>query len=202
MIVIGCAILNLSLRAMLSSNAKLEINAIASWTAFTTVSLHVISFYVAQCSHNHAYHVGSSTKTPSSSVWPGGMIILQCTTRAQILKAEAIGPKVPATKGNAVEANHHRLGARKACSSSSTSSSSSTYCCSAAADSAVMGSSKPGSFMFLWRRLHVLAIRRTSGLSPRRVSTTPDHLKSIPIYESKIVRRGMEVQKDGAKEVL
>lgn len=37
------------------------------------------------------------------------MYTLQCTTNAQILKADAIGPKVPAINGNAVLANHHRL---------------------------------------------------------------------------------------------
>jgi hypothetical protein len=55
------------------------------------------------------YHFGSGIGTPFSSAAPGGMYTLQCTTKAQILNAEAIGPNVPAMSGNAVLANHHRL---------------------------------------------------------------------------------------------
>lgn len=65
--------------------------------------------------------------SPCASVPPGGMDILQLSTRAHILNALAIGPKVPwnsnqtmlfdhhtftrhtAISGNPVEANHHRL---------------------------------------------------------------------------------------------
>ena len=34
---------------------------------------------------------------------------LQCSIKAQRLKADAIGPNVPAMRGKRVVANHHRL---------------------------------------------------------------------------------------------
>ena len=48
---------------------------------------------------------------------PGGRIWRQGRTRAQMLKAEATGPRVPAIRGKAEAANHQRLGrARKSAS--------------------------------------------------------------------------------------
>lgn len=55
------------------------------------------------------YQPGSSTVTPLSSRVPGSTYARQCTTSAHILNVEAMGPNVPATSGNAVEANHQRL---------------------------------------------------------------------------------------------
>ncbi len=40
---------------------------------------------------------------------PGGIYCRQGRTRAQMLKAEATGPNVPATIGRAVAANQYRL---------------------------------------------------------------------------------------------
>lgn len=48
-------------------------------------------------------------ESPITSEPPGGIETLQLSTSAHMLKALAIGPKVPAMRGHAVEANHHRL---------------------------------------------------------------------------------------------
>ena len=48
-------------------------------------------------------------KVAVEMVWPGLIFCSQGRERAQILKAEATGPRVPAIMGNAEEANHHRL---------------------------------------------------------------------------------------------
>ena len=57
-----------------------------------------------------AYHDGSSAKLESVMVAPGGICCRQGRTRAQMLKALATGPRVPAIMGNADDANHQRLG--------------------------------------------------------------------------------------------
>lgn len=54
-------------------------------------------------------HGGSVTKIASVISPPGTSLCLHGRTRAQILKAEAVGPSVPAIMGNADEANHQRL---------------------------------------------------------------------------------------------
>lgn len=55
------------------------------------------------------HHFGSGIGIPCSSACPSGMKTLQCTTKAHIEKADAIGPKVLAIKGNAVLNIHHEL---------------------------------------------------------------------------------------------
>ena len=60
----------------------------------------------------------------------------------------AIGPKVPARRGNAVDANHHLEGLRKACSSSRSKSNSSLLSSSIFSEVSLIGLSSPGSFMF------------------------------------------------------
>lgn len=72
---------------------RFDISAIVSWAALIPMS-----------------HFGSSIGMPFCSAAPGGIETRQCTTRAHIEKAEAMGPNVPAIKGNAVLANHQRLG--------------------------------------------------------------------------------------------
>lgn len=49
------------------------------------------------------------TKLPSDLVVPAGTTCLHGRTRAQMLKALATGPRVPAIMGKAEEANHQRL---------------------------------------------------------------------------------------------
>ncbi len=133
------------------------------------------------------YHFGSLTSFPCDSLAPnpGGISTLQCSINAQILNALAIGPNVPfvilshdsvlvshfysrtASKGKAVEANHHRLyprvsiphdskawwgrvsnlGLRNACSSSLSTSSSSFFSSSIFFELSMIGSSRPGSFI-------------------------------------------------------
>lgn len=56
-----------------------------------------------------SYHTGSSAGIPTCSVSSLGPEVDHFTARAQILKAEAMGPNVPASKGKTVEANHQRL---------------------------------------------------------------------------------------------
>ena len=53
------------------------------------------------------YHLGSLISIPCCSVPPVGMLTRQFSTSAQILKAFAMGPKVPATSGMPVLAYHH-----------------------------------------------------------------------------------------------
>lgn len=60
--------------------------------------------------------MGSVTNTALSRSDPGGNFCLHGRTNAQILKALATGPSVPAISGNAELANHHRLGSRWASS--------------------------------------------------------------------------------------
>ena len=55
------------------------------------------------------HHGGSLTKLPSDFVVPGGTSCLHGRTRAQMLKAFATGPRVPAIMGKAEDANHQRL---------------------------------------------------------------------------------------------
>lgn len=59
--------------------------------------------------NSKTHHLGSVIDSPVASEPPGGIETLQLSTSAHILKAFAIGPKVPAMRGHAVEANHHRL---------------------------------------------------------------------------------------------
>ena len=95
---------NRTLLAMFINRNKLETKAIANWAPLMPSSLSIVK--TSWSSENkQTYHLGSETDT--SPV--GSSATLQCTARAQILKAEAIGPNVPATKGKAVLANHHRL---------------------------------------------------------------------------------------------
>jgi hypothetical protein len=54
-------------------------------------------------------HLGSVTRSPWPSSEPGGIYTRHVSTSAHILNALAMGPKVPAIKGQAVDANHHRL---------------------------------------------------------------------------------------------
>ena len=56
-----------------------------------------------------AHHAGSSIDIPASAVIRGGDNSRQGAARAHMLNAEAIGPKVPAIKGKAVDATHQRL---------------------------------------------------------------------------------------------
>ena len=57
----------------------------------------------------HTYQLGSFTEGPFASLLPGGIVTRQYTAKAHILKADAMGPNVPAIRGKAVDANHHRL---------------------------------------------------------------------------------------------
>lgn len=55
-------------------------------------------------------HLGSVTRSPWPSSEPVGICTRHVTTSAHILNALAMGPKVPAINGQAVDANHQRLG--------------------------------------------------------------------------------------------
>ena len=84
-------------RAMLKSRAKLAITAMARETALIAVSLssQVLAVLHSQFCAAWLYHLGSGTNSPLASVVPGGIDTLQLCTRAIMLKALAIGPKVP-----------------------------------------------------------------------------------------------------------
>lgn len=70
-------------------------------------SAHVQFF--SPIERGHAHHDGSLAKLPSDLVVPAGTTCLHGRTRAQMLKAFATGPRVPAIMGKAEEANHQRL---------------------------------------------------------------------------------------------
>ena len=93
--VIGCAIENDSLRAILESSARFAIRARTRETALTAISLDYLSGSMKRCRHSGLYHCGSSITVPASSDDPGGMVTRHLAARAQILNALAIGPKVP-----------------------------------------------------------------------------------------------------------
>lgn len=98
-------------RAMFKSKDILAMIARPSETPLTAKSLHaVLAFYnsciarlVSLClvegreNSKGEYHFGSLTSIPCDSLAPnpGGISTLQCSIRAQMLKAVAMGPKVP-----------------------------------------------------------------------------------------------------------
>lgn len=91
-IVIGCARVKRTRRAMFNSRKALATTATASCMALTMVS-----------------HGGSGRNGASATLAPPRSRCLHGRTRAQMLKADATGPRVPAIIGNAEDANHHRL---------------------------------------------------------------------------------------------
>lgn len=120
-IVIGWAMENLTLSAMFRSKKRFDMRAIANCAALIPINLIRISnnpvigsdwgnaSTLISCVPLHSYQGGSSTYVPEASMVPGGTSTRQGMVKAQILKAEARGPNVPATRGKAVDANHHRL---------------------------------------------------------------------------------------------
>lgn len=108
MIVMGCATENRILCAMFIRSTMFDIKAITSCTALIATSLRNPLARIIGLDKK-TYHFGSSIGIPFCSAAPGGIETRQWTINAQILNAEAIGPKVPAMSGNAVLANHHRL---------------------------------------------------------------------------------------------
>lgn len=79
--------------------------AIASERPLMARSLCVVSYAILITFRRKVYHFGSSITVPSSSGVVPGRYSLQLDDNAQILKAEAIGPNVPAKRGPAVDSN-------------------------------------------------------------------------------------------------
>lgn len=113
--VMGWATEKRTRRVMFSRRNTLEMTAMTSWMALMAMSLQSQSMPASSSVgrpevQDAQYHGGSLTKWVSVISVPGGMRCLHGRTSAQMLKALATGPRVPAIMGNADDANHQRLG--------------------------------------------------------------------------------------------
>jgi hypothetical protein len=113
-IVIGCAIVKRTRRVILRSKKTFEMRAMTSWMALTMVSLSsTVSGWPSRTmlgtGLQGSHQAGSDMNAASWTFPPGTNRCRHGRTKAHILKAEAVGPRVPAIMGKADEANHHRL---------------------------------------------------------------------------------------------
>src|SRR5277367_6155974 len=111
--VMGCAMRNDRRRAMFSKRDKFATMAKPRETALTAMSLYCQSDHIVvgpqSIEEDFAYQFGSLILILCSSA-PLFDTSLQLSTSAQMLKALAMGPKVPAMRGKAVLAYHHLAG--------------------------------------------------------------------------------------------